>query len=131
MITMNEKGKLTVPSFPGNKLYAVCKKAVERFGWTLQKDVIHEEIGEFIHAFSKLERFRTMNNNVPLSKQASANYESLIIELAGEIADALIVIQEVIGQYNLESFVLTIMENKLNRLERRIKESDKYESKDD
>lgn len=108
-----EEESLCVPSMHGTAFYRLCRQALIKYGWELQKAVFHEEIGEMFQSLGKVERARITagKENIP---------PETLVKLAGELADSLIVMEQVMIEYGLEKIVQTIMQSKLKRLDGRI-----------
>lgn len=93
------------------------KEAIEQFGAANQVVVAMEEAGELVQALAKVIRYSDDEQEL----------EKLRDHIAEEMADVLIMCNQLGIIFNIESEVVTWMDKKLDRLAKRLEEEKKDE----
>lgn len=88
---------------PDEERYQICRNAILTFGVEAQMSMVFEELSELITAVARISRGRSSPN-----------------EVASEIADAMIMIEQLQMMTNCGPEVANQIEFKLRRLEKRI-----------
>ncbi len=97
----------------------ILRKAIDTYGEQAQEDMFIEESAELIKAILKYRRLeaRTLKN---LNEDYSAEIMVLLGNIAEEIADCLITIEQLKMIFNCEDEVKEQVEFKINRLKERL-----------
>lgn len=94
----------------------VLKSAIDTYGFCAQQDVAIEEMSELTKALLKFRRFGNLVN--PELK------EKLRADIAEEVADVLITVEQVIMMYEIHDDVQKNIEIKVERLKNRLENED-------